>query len=151
MKRSTTEAVGVEPTLRISAAEGGGPARAKAHLDRALALSMNKKLGPRVSFAEGVLVQEQDRAAFTRALEEVVRADPGEVPRYTHIRYRALSLEGEAIAREAKGFHARVIQHECDHLDGVLYPMRMSDMSRFGFAEDIRRARPLAEDEETPS
>jgi predicted anti-sigma-YlaC factor YlaD len=65
-----------------SAAEGGGPDRAKAHLDRALALSMNKKLGPRVSWAEGVLVQRQDRAEFTRVLEEVLRADPGEVPRY---------------------------------------------------------------------
>jgi predicted anti-sigma-YlaC factor YlaD len=65
-----------------SAAEGGGPERAKAHLERALALSMNKKLGPRVSFAEGVLVQRQDRAEFTRVLGEVLRADPGEVPRY---------------------------------------------------------------------
>lgn len=65
-----------------TAAEGGGPERARAHLDRALALSMNKKLGPRVSFAEGVLVQRQDRAEFTRVLEEVLRADPGEVPRY---------------------------------------------------------------------
>jgi predicted anti-sigma-YlaC factor YlaD len=65
-----------------SAAEGGGPERAKAHLERALALSMNKKLGPCVSFAEGVLVQRQDRAEFTRVLEEVLRADPGEVPRY---------------------------------------------------------------------
>jgi predicted anti-sigma-YlaC factor YlaD len=65
-----------------SAGEGGGPERAKAHLDRALALSMNKKLGPRVSWAEGVLVQKQDRAGFTRVLEEVLRADPGEVPRY---------------------------------------------------------------------
>jgi predicted anti-sigma-YlaC factor YlaD len=65
-----------------SAAEGGGPARAKEHLDRALALSMNKKLGPCVSWAEGVLVQQQDRDAFTRVLEDVLRADPGEVPRY---------------------------------------------------------------------
>ncbi len=65
-----------------SAAEGGGPDRVKAHLDRALALSMNKKLGPRVSFAEGVLVQRQDRDEFVRLLEEVVRADPGEVPRF---------------------------------------------------------------------
>jgi len=65
-----------------SAAEGGGPERVKAHLDRALALSMNKKLGPRVSFAEGVLVQRQDRDGFTRVLEEVIRADPGEVPRF---------------------------------------------------------------------
>jgi predicted anti-sigma-YlaC factor YlaD len=66
-----------------TAAEGGGPERAKAHLERALALSMNKKLGPRVSWAEGVLVQRQDRAEFTRVLEEVLRADPGEVPRHT--------------------------------------------------------------------
>jgi predicted anti-sigma-YlaC factor YlaD len=66
-----------------TAAEGGGPERARAHLERALQLSMNKKLGPRVSWAEGVLVQKQDRAGFTRVLEEVVRADPGEVPRYT--------------------------------------------------------------------
>lgn len=65
-----------------SAAEGGGPERAQGHLDRALALSLNKKLGPRVSFAEGVLVQRQDRAGFTRLLEEVLRADPGEVPRH---------------------------------------------------------------------
>ena len=65
-----------------SAAEGGGPERAKAHLDRALALSMNKKLGPRVSWAEGVLVQRQDRDEFIRVLEEVLRAEPGEVPRY---------------------------------------------------------------------
>lgn len=72
----------------------------------------------------------------------------GEVPRYTHIRYRALGLEGNPIEREAKGFHARVIQHECDHLDGVLYPMRMSDMARFGFVEDIRRGRPPAEAED---
>jgi predicted anti-sigma-YlaC factor YlaD len=65
-----------------TAAEGGGPERARAHLERALALSMKKKLGPRVSWAEGVLVQRQERAEFIRVLEEVVRADPGEVPRY---------------------------------------------------------------------
>jgi hypothetical protein len=65
-----------------SAAEGGGPERAQAHLQRARELSLNKKLGPCVSWAEGVLVQRQDRAEFTRVLEEVLRADPGEVPRY---------------------------------------------------------------------
>jgi predicted anti-sigma-YlaC factor YlaD len=62
--------------------QGSGPERARAHYERALALSMNKKLGPRVSYAEGVLVQAQDRAEFTRLLEEVLRADPGEVPRH---------------------------------------------------------------------
>lgn len=65
-----------------SEAEGGGPERAKAHLDRAMELSSNKKLGPSVAWAEGVLVQRQDRAEFTRVLEEVLRADPGAEPRY---------------------------------------------------------------------
>jgi hypothetical protein len=65
-----------------SAAEGGGPERAKAHLDRALALSMNKKLGPLVAYAEGVLVKLQDRPAFTRTLASVLRADAQAVPRY---------------------------------------------------------------------
>ncbi len=65
-----------------SAAEGGGAERAKAHLDRALALAMNKKVGPLVSWAEGVLVQKQDRAAFTRTLQEVLRFDPNEAPQW---------------------------------------------------------------------
>jgi predicted anti-sigma-YlaC factor YlaD len=65
-----------------SAAEGGGPERAKAHLDRAMALSMNKKLGPPVAYAEGVLVKQQDRAAFERILEEVLRANPEEPAKY---------------------------------------------------------------------
>jgi predicted anti-sigma-YlaC factor YlaD len=65
-----------------TAAEGGGPDRAKTHLERVNALSMNKKLGPRVSFAEGILVQQQNRDEFVRVLEEVVRADAGAVPRY---------------------------------------------------------------------
>jgi len=45
------------------------------------------------------------------------------------------------VTREAEGFHARVIQHECDHLDGVLYPMRIEDMSQFGFVEELSRGR----------
>ncbi|HKJ83293.1 MAG TPA: peptide deformylase [Mariprofundaceae bacterium] len=59
----------------------------------------------------------------------------GLVPRYSRIRYRGFDADGEVVEREVTGFHARVVQHECDHLDGVLYPMRMDDMSRFGFEE----------------
>jgi peptide deformylase len=59
----------------------------------------------------------------------------GVVPRYTHIRYSGFDQFGNPIEREAKGFHARVVQHECDHLDGVLYPQRMNNMTRFGFTE----------------
>ena len=59
----------------------------------------------------------------------------GKVDRYAHIRYRGYDAEGKEIDREAQGFHARVVQHECDHLDGILYPARISDMRYFGFEE----------------
>lgn len=59
----------------------------------------------------------------------------GAVQRYDHIHYTGLDAEGNPIDRTVQGFHARVVQHECDHLDGVLYPMRMKDMSKFGFTE----------------
>jgi peptide deformylase len=55
------------------------------------------------------------------------------VPRFAHIRYTGFDPKGEAIDREAEGFHARVVQHECDHLIGKLYPMRVRDFTRFGF------------------
>jgi peptide deformylase len=64
----------------------------------------------------------------------------GLVPRHTHIRYRGLDEQGRVIEREARGFHARVVQHECDHLDGILYPMRMTDLSTLGFVEELQRA-----------
>ena len=57
----------------------------------------------------------------------------GVVPRVTRIRYTGFDELGRAIEREAEGFHARVVQHECDHLWGVLYPMRIKDMGKFGF------------------
>jgi len=57
----------------------------------------------------------------------------GKVPRYTRIRYTGFDQYGDAIAREVEGFHARVVQHECDHLIGKLYPMRVRDFSQFGF------------------
>ena len=59
----------------------------------------------------------------------------GMVPRFRRIRYRGFSERGETIDRSVEGFHARVVQHECDHLTGMLYPMRMRDFSRFGFTE----------------
>lgn len=59
----------------------------------------------------------------------------GLVPRYTHIRYTGFTPQGEPIDRAVDGFHARVVQHECDHLFGVLYPMRIRDMTKFGFTD----------------
>jgi len=64
----------------------------------------------------------------------------GAVPRFRRLHYRGLGRGGESLDRKAEGFHARVVQHECDHLDGILYPMRMPDLGSFGFVEDIRRA-----------
>jgi peptide deformylase len=59
----------------------------------------------------------------------------GVVPRFAHLRYEGFDPAGRAIRREVTGFHARVVQHECDHLLGILYPMRMRDLSRFGYTE----------------
>ena len=64
----------------------------------------------------------------------------GLVPRFAHIRYRGITADGKRVERIAEDFHARVVQHECDHLDGLLYPLRMTDLSQFGFADELRRA-----------
>lgn len=59
----------------------------------------------------------------------------GVVPRWSHIRYEGFDPQGQVISREVRGFHARVVQHECDHLWGKLYPMRIRDFSQFGYTE----------------
>jgi peptide deformylase len=59
----------------------------------------------------------------------------GVVPRWTRLRYAGFDPLGREIRRECSGFHARVVQHECDHLDGILYPMRIADMRQFGFTD----------------
>ena len=59
----------------------------------------------------------------------------GMVPRYTRLHYSGVDQFGQPISREVEGFHARVVQHECDHLVGVLYPMRVKDFSQFGYTE----------------
>lgn len=64
----------------------------------------------------------------------------GSVPRPARIRFRGLDIEGKPVEGEAAGLTARVIQHEADHLDGVLYPMRMTDFTLFGFTEDLAKA-----------
>ena len=61
----------------------------------------------------------------------------GVVPRYSYIRYSGFDQQGNVIEREAGDFHARVVQHECDHLNGILYPQRMTDMRLFGFNETL--------------
>jgi peptide deformylase len=63
----------------------------------------------------------------------------GAVARPLRVRYRGTGLDGETILREAAGFHARVVQHECDHLDGILYPQRMTDQRLLVFTEELAR------------
>jgi peptide deformylase len=63
----------------------------------------------------------------------------GLVPRWTHIRYRGLDLGGKVVEREARGFHARVVQHECDHLWGRLYISRMKDLSSLAYRDELAR------------
>jgi len=61
------------------------------------------------------------------------------VPRAPRVRYRGVDCDGKVVEREASGFHARVVQHEYDHLDGILYTMRMTDFRLFGFNEELNR------------
>lgn len=61
----------------------------------------------------------------------------GVVPRYKRLRYKGFDPYGRRIERVVEGFHARVVQHECDHLDGILYPARIEDFRRFGFVEEL--------------
>ena len=68
----------------------------------------------------------------------------GLVPRHRRVRYAGLDLAGKPIAREVEGLCARVVQHECDHLDGILYPMRMTDLSKLVFESEMRHQRPAA-------
>lgn len=75
----------------------------------------------------------------------------GCVPRWQRLRYEGLDEEGRAVAGEAEGLLARVMQHETDHLDGILYPMRMEDLSLFGFTEELARAAAAAGPVEEPA
>ena len=70
----------------------------------------------------------------------------GLVPRWKHLRYRGLTPSGEPVDRTVSGFHARVVQHECDHLMGILYPMRIRDLRQFGFSEALFPGKALADD-----
>lgn len=83
-------------------------------------------------------IGEETEIGFEACLSVPGMAGP--VRRFTHLKYRYRTLDGETVEAEAHGFHARVLQHECDHLDGVLYPMRIEDMRQFGFVEELQKA-----------
>lgn len=62
----------------------------------------------------------------------------GLVPRYKKIQYKGYDVKGQPISRVAEGFHARVVQHECDHVDGILFPQRIKEMKFFGFEDELK-------------
>jgi peptide deformylase len=70
----------------------------------------------------------------------------GIVPRYTRLHYTGFDPLGQPIDRLVSGFHARVVQHECDHLDGILYPMRIRDMRQFGYTDVLFPGADIADD-----
>ncbi len=70
----------------------------------------------------------------------------GLVPRHAQIRYQGQDEYGALIDRTVSGFHARVVQHECDHLDGILYPMRISDLTKFGYNEELFPGREIQDE-----
>jgi len=111
------------PKARMEAEDGEGPA-----IGIPLTVLINPEIEP-----IGEDLEEGVEACLS------VPGLAGVVPRFNQIRYRAQTPAGEPLDRVAKGFHARVVQHECDHLDGVLYPMRMIDLSKLAFVEEMKR------------
>ena len=111
------------PKARMEAEDGEGPA-----IGIPLTVLINPEIEP-----IGEELEEGVEACLS------VPGLAGVVPRFNQIRYRAQTPAGEPLDRVAKGFHARVVQHECDHLDGVLYPMRMIDLSKLSFVEEMKR------------
>jgi len=70
----------------------------------------------------------------------------GCVPRFEKLRYQGFDQDGNPIEREVSGFHARVVQHECDHLQGILYPMRITDLRKFGYSDTLFPDQPLIDE-----
>jgi peptide deformylase len=111
------------PKARMEAEDGEGPA-----IGIPLTVLINPEIEPL-----GDDMEEGVEACLS------VPGLAGVVPRHSRIRYRAQTPAGEPLDRVAKGFHARVVQHECDHLEGFLYPMRMNDLSKLSFVEELKR------------
>ncbi len=125
----------------MRAAQGAGLAAPQIGVDLALVIfgfAQNQRYPDAPAVPETVLINPRIEALGAAEEEgwEGCLSVPGlrgVVPRFACIRYSGFDAQGRTIEREAEGFHARVVQHECDHLAGVLYPMRIRDFSRFGF------------------
>ena len=139
----------------MRAAEGAGLAAPQIGVDLAVVIfgfTKNRRYPDREPVPETVLLNPSIEALSDEEDEgwEGCLSVPGlrgVVPRFARIRYRGFDPFGAAIEREATGFHARVVQHECDHLLGKLYPMRVRDFSRFGYTSVLFPEIDAAEDD----
>jgi peptide deformylase len=116
------------PKARMEAEDGEGPPGGLPPMGVPLTVLINPIITP-----QSDAMEEGIEACLS------VPGLAGSVPRFREIRYTGLTPTGEPLDRIARGFHARVVQHECDHLDGVLYPMRMTDLSKLSFVEELKR------------
>ncbi len=128
----------------MRAADGAGLAAPQIGVDLQLVIFGSGAVNPRYPHAPPVPRTVLCNPVITPLSDEFVNdwegclSVPGlrgVVPRWRRIRYSGVDVHGDPIEREAEDFHARVVQHECDHLQGVLYPMRVRDFSRFGFTD----------------
>ncbi|MDP2324091.1 MAG: peptide deformylase [Gammaproteobacteria bacterium] len=129
----------------MAAADGAGLAAPQIGVDLAVVIfgfEHNERYPDAPAVPRTVLVNPQIEALGLEEVEDwegclSVPGMRGVVPRWVRIRYRGFDQFGQAIDREAEGFHARVVQHECDHLIGTLYPMRIRDFTRFGYTSAL--------------
>lgn len=121
--------------FHVPAADGAAKRCNNAGLDdeNGAAVPLTVLINPKIEALAEDMVEGVESCLSLPGMSGVVR-------RYVGIRYRGVGLDGEPIEREAEGFHARVVQHECDHLDGILYPMRIRDLRNFGYTDELRRA-----------
>jgi peptide deformylase len=139
----------------MRAAEGAGLAAPQIGVDLAVVIfgfTKNRRYPDREPVPETVLLNPSIEALSDEEEEgwEGCLSVPGlrgVVPRFARIRYRGFDQFGAPIDREAGGFHARVVQHECDHLIGKLYPMRVRDFTRFGYTSVLFPEIDAAEDD----
>jgi peptide deformylase len=161
LKRRAADVTGIDPALAslvndmietMMAARGVGLAAPQIGIDKRIVVffvpaARNADVEVPLTVMVNPLIEPLTRAQAEQY--EACLSVPGltgKVPRFTKIRYSYTDLTGARIVREAADFHARVVQHECDHLDGVLYPQRMTDMGTLAFA-DVLQAESIARGE----
>lgn len=119
--------------FRVPAARAANPAAAEGAPDGPIPITV--LINPQIEVLDATVETGWEACLSVPGLT-------GKVGRARAIRYAGLDLNGRMLTREAIGFHARVVQHECDHLDGILYPDRLADPGAFGFVEEVRQYQP---------